>query len=104
MPDFVTLRDDETGALEHIQVVQIRVDPRFPDAHRDPALRAYLERRAKERIIGLVRWSNEEGMVLFPPELSSNGQWNEKASGMRTDTHSPEQLLRAMARPNAPLA
>ena len=52
MPDFVTLRNDDTGELEHIQVVRIRVDPRFPDAHRDPALRAYLERRADERIIG----------------------------------------------------
>ena len=38
MPDFVTLRDDATGQANHVQVVQIWVDPKHPDAHRDPAL------------------------------------------------------------------
>lgn len=110
MPDFVTLRNDETGALEHVQVVQIWVDPRDPDAHRDPALRAYLERRAKDRIIGLVRYGTDEeplgdvGIALFPPSLSEGGKWIEKSSSVRVANHSPEELLRAMARPNTPLA
>lgn len=103
MPEFITVQD-ENGALEHVQVVQIWVDPRYPDAHRDPALRAYLERRAGERIIGLVRWGSEEGMALFPPSLSNPPVWHEKRSNVVTATHSPEELLRAMARPNAPLA
>lgn len=103
MPDFVTVRNDETGALEHIQVVQIWVDPRFPDAHRDPALRAYLERRAKERIIALVRLDDEKSIALFPPSLSEGGQWIEKGNGVRTEIHSPEELLRALGRPNTPL-
>lgn len=98
MPDFVTLRDDATGKTEQIQVVQIWVDPRYPDAHRDPALRAYLERRAKENIIGLVRWDNERGMALFPPELSADGQWHEKGSNVREHAHSPEELLAALAK------
>lgn len=109
MPDFVTLRNDETGELEHIEVVQIWVDPRYPDAHRDPALRAYLERRAKERIIGLVRFGTTEeplgsdGIALFPPSLSEGGQWIEKRSNVRVANHSPEELLRALSRPNTPL-
>ena len=45
VPDFVTLQEDETGKVQHIQVVQVWVDPGFPDAHRDPALRAWLNRR-----------------------------------------------------------
>jgi hypothetical protein len=104
MPDFVTVRNDATGDLEHIQVVQIWCDPKFPDAHRDPALRAYLERRAAERIIGLVRYDNERGLALYPPSLSEGGKWIEKSTGVRTKEHSPEELLRAMARPNTPLA
>lgn len=105
MPDFVTVRDDESGNLEHIQVVQIWVDPKFPDAHRDPALRAYLERRAEERIIGLVRYDNERGFAIFPPKLSSTGDWIEHGGGpVRVDTHSPEELLRALGSPNTPLA
>jgi hypothetical protein len=99
MPDFVTLRDDATGEAQQIQVVQIWVDPDYPDAHRDPALRAYLERRAKDNIIGLVRWNDTAGMALFPPSLSENGQWNEKRSGVREKAHTPEELLRALSGP-----
>lgn len=95
MPEFITLQD-ENGALEQIQVVQIWVDPRYPDAHRDPALRDYLERRAGERIIGLVRWGSEEGMALFPPSLSSPPIWHEKRSNAVTATHTPEELFRVL--------
>jgi hypothetical protein len=97
MPDFVTLRDDATGRVEHIQVVQIWVDPKFRDAHRDPALRAYLERRAEENIIGLVRWDNEDAIALFPPGFSADGQWHEQTSRFRTKAHSPEELLAALS-------
>ena len=103
MPDFVTLQEDETGKLEHKQCVQIWVDPKHRDAHRDPALRAYLERRAEENIVGLVRWGETDGMAIFPPGLSSDGEWHEKESGGRVDSHTPEQLLRALGRPNTPL-
>ena len=100
VPDFVTLRDDETRKLQHIQVVQmqIRVDPKHPDAHRDPALRAYLERRAKDNIIGLVRWDNEKAIALFPPELSADRQWHEQGSKFRTEAHTPEEKVAALGR------
>lgn len=97
IPDYVTLRDDKTGEGQNVQVVQIWVDPDYPEAHRDPALRAFLERRAKENIIGLVRWDNERGMALFPPELSSNGQWNEKYSDLRRQKeHSLADVIKAL--------
>lgn len=57
MPDFITLVYDETGALTNVEVVQIWVDPSYPDAHRDPALRAYIERRGEEGIAAIVRYS-----------------------------------------------
>jgi hypothetical protein len=96
MPDYVSLRNNETGELQHVQVIQIWVDPKHPDAHRDPALRAYLERRAAENTIGLVRYDDLEGMALFPPSMSDNRQWNERTSGQRTESHTPEQLLAAL--------
>jgi hypothetical protein len=98
VPDFVTLRDDATGDAQHIQVVQIWVDPKFPDAHRDPALRAYLERRAKDNIIGLVRWDNEKAVALFPPELSSDRQWHEQGSKFRPKEHTPEEKVAALGK------
>ena len=97
MPDFVTLRDDTTGSVQHVQVIQIWVDPKFPDAHRDPALRAYLERRAEENIIGLVRWDDEKAIALFPPALSADGLWHEQGSNFRAKAHSPEELVAALA-------
>ena len=98
VPDFVTLRDNATGELQHIQVVQIWVDPKHHDAHRDPALRAYLERRAQEDIIGLVRWDNEKAIALFPPALSSDGQWHEQESNFRQKEHTPEEKVAALGK------
>jgi hypothetical protein len=98
MPDFVSLRDDATGELQHIQVVQIWVDPKHPDAHRDPALRAYLERRAQDNIIGLVRWNDLDAIALFPPALSADRQWHEKDSSMRTKGHSVEEKIAVLGK------
>ena len=97
MPDFVTLRDDKAGEARHIEVVQIWVDPKFPDAHRDPALRAYLERRAEENIVGLVRWDNEKAIVIFPPALSSDGRWHERTSAFRQEAHTIEEKIAALS-------
>jgi hypothetical protein len=95
-PDFVTLRNDDNDDQQHIQVVQIWVDPKHRDAHRDPALRAYLERRAAENIIGLVRWDNEEAVALFPPALSADRQWHEVDSKFRSTEHTVEEKLAAL--------
>ena len=97
MPDFVTIRNDETGEAKHVQVVQIWVDPGYPDAHRDPALRAYLERRAGQNIIALVRWDNVRAMAIFPPALSENRQWNEVTTNFRMQEHSLADVARALS-------
>jgi|HubBroStandDraft_5_1064220.scaffolds.fasta_scaffold341511_1 hypothetical protein len=99
MPDFVTLSDDRTGEAQHVQVVQIWVDPKHPDAHRDPGLRAYLERRAEENIIGLVRWDNEAAMAIFPPALSADHEWHEVGSKFRLKEHTVEEKVKALGGP-----
>jgi hypothetical protein len=80
MPDIITMQEDLTGKLTQIPVVQIWVDPDFPEAHRDPALRAYVERRAAEGVAALIRFSEREGFALFAPALADDHQWHEKAS------------------------
>jgi hypothetical protein len=47
MPDFITI-NQEDGEPQNIQVAQIWVDPKYPDAHRDPTLRRWMFRRAQE--------------------------------------------------------
>jgi hypothetical protein len=69
-----------------IEAVQVFVDPARPDAHRDPALRAYLALLGKRfKIPTLVRWFNQEGgdaLLLIPPALRADGLWHEERSPM----------------------
>ncbi|MBR0879595.1 hypothetical protein ACVMGC_000992 [Bradyrhizobium barranii subsp. barranii] len=78
MPDFISIQNDDSGARQNIQVVQIWCDPRHADAHRDPALRRYLSRRAEQGIIGLVRYGiAREAVTIIPPQMAPDGQWHE---------------------------
>src|SRR6476620_5142686 len=45
IPDYVTLRRHDDGSVMTVEVVQIWCDSKAPDAWRDPALLAYLQRR-----------------------------------------------------------
>jgi Putative zinc- or iron-chelating domain len=81
MPDFVTLVDNDTGARTNVEVVQIWVDPSYPDAHRDPELRAYIERQGQKGIAAIIRYSEMRAMTIFPPSMSSDGQWHEVTHG-----------------------
>lgn len=92
LPDFVAIQDHVTGTERRLEVVQVWVDPRRPDAHRDPALRAYLERRAAEGKAALVRFDSQHAMVLFAPALSSTGKWVEHTSGCRAAEHSAREV------------
>lgn len=82
----------QTVLIEHkpYTAIQIWVDINRPDAHKDPALRAYLSDMAdKHGYISIVRWSDgqkqdgREAMVLIPPQynLDKDG-WIEKRSPM----------------------
>ena len=97
MPDFITIRNEETGAVDHVEAIQIWVDPGYPDAHEDPALRAYLERRGVENKVALLRWSNTKGAVIFPPALSSNREWNVVLSGLNAAEHTIDEVVKALS-------
>lgn len=67
-------------------VVQVWVDPARPDAHRDPALRAWLAGVAERLgIPALIRWNSRDAMFLVPPCLSSDGEWLEVTSIKRRE-------------------
>jgi hypothetical protein len=80
-PDLQTLLIDDDPLL----AVQVWVDPARPDAHRDPALRAYLLKLfQRHRLLAAVRTHNQEGekaMLLIPP-IEPNGEWVERYSDM----------------------
>jgi hypothetical protein len=96
MPEFITANSD--GKPTNIQVVQIWCDPKYPDAHRDPALRRYLFRRAEEGIAGLIRYNSRDAIVIFAPPFDINGEWHEIVSGMTAGPpHTMEQVQQALS-------
>lgn len=95
MPDFIVVNDEVQGKI-NVQVAQIWCDPKYPDAHRDPTLRAYLEQRG---LAGLVRYDNERAIVLMPPAMMINHQWLERSTDLnRTNTHSFAEVVEALSR------
>lgn len=64
MPDFV--RRGDTG--DAVPVIQIWVDPGYPDAHRDRKLREFLKRRYKEGYQAIIRYSERKSMFLYYDE------------------------------------
>ena len=68
-----------------VEVLQVWCDPKRPEAHRDPALRAYLEGIAAEyRLPAIVRYDSARAFGLFAPPITDDGQWFEQDSEMHT--------------------
>jgi hypothetical protein len=101
IPDFV--RAQEGGREVKVPVIQVWIDPRYPDAHRDPALRAWLSQNEPECLV-LVRYSESEAITLIPPHMSDTHQWEEVGGErMQTEdrTHSGEEIAAVLTNTGA---
>lgn len=98
MPDFISIDEHNGLPPRRIPVIQIWIDPRFPDAHRDPALRDYIERRSLKQggAAALIRFDNERAIVLFPPSLTDENQWHEEASGLQAKQHTFAEIAEVL--------
>ena len=96
VPDYVTLSADDLTPTK-IEVVQVWCDPKYPDAHKDPALRAYLARRGEEGVAALIRYSSGDAFFLCPPAMSSDGQWHERHDGQVEPDRTPEEMVAGVA-------
>jgi hypothetical protein len=94
MPDFITIGNSATGEQQHQEVLQIWIDPGFPDAHEDPELRAYI---ARQNLPALLRYNATDAKVLFPPALCENQEWNFVTTGMRTTEHKLTDVMAVLA-------
>jgi hypothetical protein len=94
VPDFVTTGD---ARQIKIPIIQIWCDPRYPEAHRDPALRAWIIRQTG--FAALVRYNDRDAIFLLPPYMSDTGQWEEiggNRTGMIEETHRADQIAAAL--------
>lgn len=98
-------RPDKTGYIidsaldtilaegEPVEVFQVWVDPERRDAHRDPALRAFLlEMATRYRLPAIIRWSSSDGMVLVAPPMTKDREWLELTSNMKSSEEMTELL------------
>jgi hypothetical protein len=79
-----------------LEVIQIWCDPAHRDAHRDPALRAYLEEQAKHGVGALVRYGAKEAIFLMAPALTEDGKWHEGTGKSDGRSHAPGEVARAL--------
>jgi hypothetical protein len=95
VPDYVDGEQD--GHKFKIPVIEVWVDPDYPDAHRDPLLREWLDRRGKQHgFCALIRFSATEGIFLAPPSMTNDHQWHEKPGHAEGLTHTIEQKVAAL--------
>jgi hypothetical protein len=79
MPDMIALANDE-GTKTEIMVAQVWVDPAFPDAHREPGLRAWMAMIAgRDLLPTVIRWGSDRAMFVCAPTLNADGKWFEKS-------------------------
>jgi hypothetical protein len=98
MPDFVTVTDDAYPEPMSFPVVQIWVDPKRPEAWRDPKLLEWAAARAlRDHCLFLIRSSEIEAFTLIPPSMSSAGTWIEHRSGINSgQTHTAAEKVGAI--------
>jgi hypothetical protein len=97
LPDFITLKPHDGSEPTNVEIVQIWCDPKTPDAWRDPALLAYIERRAAEGKAAMIRFDNKRAIVVFAPTMSEDGQWHEVDKGELRPQHVLADLIEGLA-------
>lgn len=92
-PDFILAGNGDK--METVPVIQVWLDPHYPDAHKDPKLRAYLQRRGEEGFAALIRLDNKDAWVLIPPALTGAG-WVERHTAVGRREHTAAEKFAAL--------
>ena len=90
-PDYIELDGHDGLPPRKVMVVQIWVDPKYPNAHRDPKLREWLSTIAERNgTAALVRFDSHKAIALFAPVLTGK-DWVEKP-GLGSTQHSAQEI------------
>lgn len=93
MPDSIK-QTWEDGTERRIGVVQVWIDPAFPEVVRGPELRRYMAHMAKEHgLPTLVRFNARDALAVFAPVISSDGQWHELSGNVTAHDEFERMLL-----------
>lgn len=85
-PDFVECVDDDTGAVTRVVIIQVWIDPAYPEAHRDPDFRRWLRWTNRP---ALIRYGGDRAMLL----AYQDGEWIEKDTNFSAGReHTPQEI------------
>ena len=94
MPDFVVARQHADDPGVKLPVIQVWCDPAAPQAHRDPALRAYLAGDGQSQRFALIRYSATDAFFLaYDP---ASGWLEMRSQTTMTKSHTVEDILDAI--------
>ena len=62
----------QNGQEQKLRVVQVWVDPDYPEAYKDPDLLKWLDKNA---LIALVRFGNDSAITILPPSRTTEKEW-----------------------------
>jgi len=89
MPDFVTIRDNDTGNEVEIQIIQIWLEPGYFKALDTDSFRTYLNRQG---IAALVRLDERRSYVIAPPSMSGRDHWIQTEVGTAPEGTTPHTI------------
>jgi hypothetical protein len=93
IPDFITYTEDGQPP-QHMEVIQVWVDPAYRDAHRAPSFRRWLD---EHRVAAVIRYSSTDGFVLFPASMTGgHGFIEHKSTAMAEHSHTLEEKAAAL--------
>jgi hypothetical protein len=97
VPDFVHIRHED-GTRDDIPVMQVWVDPAFPDAVNDPSLLRWIEHVADTRgQVTIIRWDNVRAFTIWAPSVSPDRQWHRVDGEMMPQDKAGLQFMLAQA-------
>lgn len=97
LPEFIRVQPHDGSPETQVPVVQIWLDPKYPDAWQDTGLLTYLGERAKQGFATLLRTGSRNAAVLIPPSMNNEGVWKIVASGMGEEEHRADEIVNALA-------
>lgn len=78
MPDIITMASAD-GQRQETMVAQVWIDPAFPDAHREPGLRAWMALIGeRDRMPTVIRYGINRALFICPPAIHAAGIWHEQ--------------------------
>jgi hypothetical protein len=84
----------ESGEERTIGVVQVWIDPAFPEVVRGAELRGYMAHMAEAfGYPTLVRFNSRDAMAVFPPSICADKQWHEKAGNVTAHNEWERMLM-----------